>query len=235
MRSAGSAPGEEINPAVVEAMAELGVDMSEEFPKPLTDEVVRAADVVITMGCGDACPIYPGKRTRTGSLDDPAGQDLEAVRGIRDEIDGGCSGWSDELLPSGVERRPPARASGRRGARHVRARLRRVRRDHGRRQDGRARARRRRDLVRAGDHGDDLRARARLGRALQPAVTFSFALTRHFPWRRVVPYWGAQLAGALAAAALLRGSLGNIAHVGATFPSGSTDRPSSGRSCSRSS
>jgi protein-tyrosine-phosphatase len=87
VRSAGSAPGEEINPAVVEAMNELGIDMSEEFPKPLTDEVVRAADVVITMGCGDACPIYPGKRYEDWELDDPAGQDVEAVRRIRDQID----------------------------------------------------------------------------------------------------------------------------------------------------
>jgi arsenate reductase len=87
VRSAGSAPGEEINPAAVQAMAEIGVDLSEEFPKPLTDEVVRAADVVITMGCGDACPIYPGKRYEDWELDDPAGQDLETVRRIRDEID----------------------------------------------------------------------------------------------------------------------------------------------------
>ena len=87
VRSAGSDPAEEINPAVVEAMAEVGLDMSEEFPKPLTDEVVRAADVVITMGCGDACPIYPGKRYEDWVLDDPAGRDLETVRRIRDEID----------------------------------------------------------------------------------------------------------------------------------------------------
>ncbi len=87
VRSAGSTPAEEINPAVAEAMEELGVDMSEEFPKPLTDEVVRAADVVITMGCGDACPIYPGKRYEDWQLDDPAGQDVEAVRRIRDELD----------------------------------------------------------------------------------------------------------------------------------------------------
>ena len=87
VRSAGSDPGEEINPAVIEAMADVGVDMSEEFPKPLTDEVVRAADVVITMGCGDACPIYPGKRYEDWTLDDPAGQDVTAVRRIRDEID----------------------------------------------------------------------------------------------------------------------------------------------------
>jgi len=87
VRSAGSNPGDEINPAVVEAMDEVGVDMSEEFPKPLTDEVVRAADVVITMGCGDACPVYPGKRYEDWALDDPAGQDLETVRRIRDEID----------------------------------------------------------------------------------------------------------------------------------------------------
>ena len=87
VRSAGSDPGEEINPAVVEAMEEVGADVSEEFPKPLTDEVVRAADVVITMGCGDACPVYPGKKYEDWTLDDPAGQDLETVRRIRDEID----------------------------------------------------------------------------------------------------------------------------------------------------
>jgi arsenate reductase len=87
VRSAGSTPAGEINPAAVEAMEELGIDMSEEFPKPLTDEVVRAADVVITMGCGDACPIYPGKRYADWDLDDPEGKDLETVRRIRDEID----------------------------------------------------------------------------------------------------------------------------------------------------
>jgi arsenate reductase len=87
VRSAGSDPAEEINPAVVEAMAELGIDLDQEFPKPLTDEVVRAADAVITMGCGDACPIYPGKRYLDWELADPAGKDLETVRAIRDEID----------------------------------------------------------------------------------------------------------------------------------------------------
>ena len=87
VRSAGSDPADEINQAVVEAMAEVGLDMSEEFPKPLTDEVVRAADVVITMGCGDACPVYRGIRYEDWVLDDPAGRDLETVRRIRDEID----------------------------------------------------------------------------------------------------------------------------------------------------
>jgi arsenate reductase (thioredoxin) len=87
VRSAGSQPANEINRAVVEAMEELGVDMDEEFPKPLTDEVVRAADVVVTMGCGDACPIYPGKRYEDWTVDDPADQDLETVRRIRDDID----------------------------------------------------------------------------------------------------------------------------------------------------
>ncbi len=87
VRSAGSEPAEALNPAVVEAMAEIGVDMGEEFPKPLTDEVVRAADVVVTMGCGDACPIYPGKRYEDWELDDPAEKDLETVRRIRDDID----------------------------------------------------------------------------------------------------------------------------------------------------
>ena len=88
VRSAGSDPADEINPAVVEAMDEVGVDISKEFPKPLTDEVVRAADAVITMGCGDACPIYPGKRYEDWELEDPAGKDLETVRRIRDEIRG---------------------------------------------------------------------------------------------------------------------------------------------------
>src|SRR6185503_4175568 len=100
VRSAGSAPGEEINPAVVEAMEEVGVDMSEEFPKPLTDEFVQAADVVITMGCGDACPIFPGKRYEDWELDDPAGQDVEAVRVIRDEIDRRVQRLAAELLPA---------------------------------------------------------------------------------------------------------------------------------------
>jgi arsenate reductase (thioredoxin) len=99
VRSAGSAPGEEINPAAVEAMEEVGVDLSEEFPKPLTDEFVRDADVVITMGCGDACPIYPGKRYEDWELDDPAGQDLETVRRIRDEIDVRVRKLITELLP----------------------------------------------------------------------------------------------------------------------------------------
>jgi len=85
--SAGSDPGDDVNPVVVEAMAELGVDMTGAVPKPLTDEFVRAADVVITMGCGDACPIYPGKRYEDWTVEDPAGQDLETVRRIRDEID----------------------------------------------------------------------------------------------------------------------------------------------------
>jgi protein-tyrosine-phosphatase len=100
VRSAGSDPGEEINPAVVEAMAEVGVNMSEEFPKPLTDEVVRAADVVITMGCGDACPIYPGKKYEDWELDDPADEDINTVRRIREEIDARVQELIGELLPS---------------------------------------------------------------------------------------------------------------------------------------
>jgi protein-tyrosine-phosphatase len=86
VRSAGSDPTDHLNPHAVEALAEVGVDISKEFPKPLTDEVVRAADVVITMGCGDACPIYPGKRYEDWDLEDPAGKDLETVRTIRDQI-----------------------------------------------------------------------------------------------------------------------------------------------------
>ncbi len=100
VRTAGSDPADEINPAAVEAMAEVGVDLSQEFPKPLTDEVVRAADVVITMGCGDACPIYPGKRYEDWKLDDPAGQPLETVRRIRDEIESRVRTLLDEIAPS---------------------------------------------------------------------------------------------------------------------------------------
>jgi protein-tyrosine-phosphatase len=100
VRSAGSTPAEEINPAAVEAMEEIGVDMGEEFPKPLTDEVVKAADVVVTIGCGDACPIFPGKRYEDWDLEDPAGKDLETVRRIRDEIDGRVQTLVDELLSS---------------------------------------------------------------------------------------------------------------------------------------
>ena len=87
VRSAGSDPGERINPAVVTALAELGIDVEQAFPKPLTDEVVRAADAVITMGCGDACPIYPGKWYLDWELTDPEGKSLDEVRDIRDEID----------------------------------------------------------------------------------------------------------------------------------------------------
>jgi arsenate reductase (thioredoxin) len=100
VRSAGSDPADQINPAVVEAMREVGVDMAQEFPKPLTDEVVQAADAVITMGCGDACPIYPGKKYEDWKLDDPADQDLDAVREIRDEIDKRVHRLIAELLPS---------------------------------------------------------------------------------------------------------------------------------------
>jgi len=102
VRSAGSTPAEEINPAVVDVMQELGIDLGEEFPKPLTDEVVRAADVVITMGCGDACPVYPGKKYEDWELDDPAGQDLETVRRIRDELDERVQSLIGELLSDGT-------------------------------------------------------------------------------------------------------------------------------------
>jgi arsenate reductase len=87
VRSAGSAPGDQINPNVRQAMAEVGVDLDKEFPKPMTDEVVRAADVVVTMGCGDACSIYPGKRYEDWEVDDPAEADVDGVRRIRDEIE----------------------------------------------------------------------------------------------------------------------------------------------------
>jgi protein-tyrosine-phosphatase len=86
VRSAGSVPAAEINPAVIEAMREVGLDLSREFPKPLTTEAVEASDVVITMGCGDACPVFPGKTYLDWALDDPAGRAVEGVRPIRDEI-----------------------------------------------------------------------------------------------------------------------------------------------------
>ena len=98
VRSAGSTPADELNPAVVAAMAELGIDVSAERPKVLTEEAVREADVVITMGCGDACPVFPGKRYLDWELPDPAGLPVEAVRPIRDEIDRRVRALLDELV-----------------------------------------------------------------------------------------------------------------------------------------
>ena len=100
VRSAGSDPADRLNPAVVAAMAEVGLDLSREFPRPLTDQAVEAADVVITMGCGDACPIYPGKRYEDWPLQDPAGQPVEVVRGIRDQIDHRVRQLLAELVPA---------------------------------------------------------------------------------------------------------------------------------------
>lgn len=100
VRSAGSVPAGDVSPVVVEAMAELGLDMSHEFPKPLTDAVVQAADVVITMGCGDACAIYPGKRYLDWDLVDPAGKSLDEVRVIRDDIKARVDALLTELLPA---------------------------------------------------------------------------------------------------------------------------------------
>jgi protein-tyrosine-phosphatase len=106
VRSAGSAPADTVNPAVVEAMAELGLNIAHEFPKPLTDAGVHAADVVITMGCGDACPVYPGKRYLNWELDDPAGKTVAEIRPIRDEIDRRVRELLSELgLDSGVDSR----------------------------------------------------------------------------------------------------------------------------------
>jgi protein-tyrosine-phosphatase len=95
--SGGSEPGDRINPAAIEAMKERGIDISREYPKPWTNEVVRAADVVITMGCGDACPVFPGKRYEDWTLDDPAGRDVAEVRPIRDEIEYRVLRLLDEL------------------------------------------------------------------------------------------------------------------------------------------
>lgn len=100
VRSAGSAPADEINPVVRAVMAELGLDLSREFPKPLTGEAVQAADVVITMGCGDVCPVFPGKRYLDWELPDPAGLPAEEIRPIRDEIDARVRALLAELLPA---------------------------------------------------------------------------------------------------------------------------------------
>jgi len=99
VRSAGSAPADEINAAVVDVMREIGIDISKGYPKPLSDEAVQTSDVVITMGCGDACPIYPGKRYEEWELEDPDGKTVEQVRPIRDEIDRRIQVLLGELLP----------------------------------------------------------------------------------------------------------------------------------------
>jgi protein-tyrosine-phosphatase len=101
VRSAGSAPADDVNPAVVEAMAEVGIDLRADgaHPKKLEDGAVQASDVVVTMGCGDACPFYPGKRYEDWVLEDPAGQGVDAVRPIRDEIDRRVQALLTELLP----------------------------------------------------------------------------------------------------------------------------------------
>ena len=98
VRSAGSEPGDQINPAVVQILSERGLDPTKEFPKPLTDEVARAADVIVTMGCGDACPVYPGKRYLDWELDDPAGRSVDEVRPIVDDIDGRVRALLAELV-----------------------------------------------------------------------------------------------------------------------------------------
>lgn len=100
VRSAGSMPADQINPVAVEAMREVGIDIASEQPKVLTDDAVAGSDVVITMGCGDACPYYPGKRYEDWLLDDPAGGDLPMVRQVRDEIKGRIEELIASLLPA---------------------------------------------------------------------------------------------------------------------------------------
>ncbi|HVM19346.1 MAG TPA: arsenate reductase ArsC, partial [Egibacteraceae bacterium] len=98
VRSGGSAPAERVNPAAVEAMREVGVDIAGQQPQPWTEDALTAADVVVTMGCGDACPVYPGKRYLDWELDDPAGQPVEVVRKVRDDIERRVRGLLDELV-----------------------------------------------------------------------------------------------------------------------------------------
>jgi arsenate reductase (thioredoxin) len=102
VRSAGSAPAETVNPSAVQAMAEVGIDIAAEKPKILTDRAVRESDVVITMGCGDTCPFYPGRRYEDWVLDDPAGKGVEAVRPIRDEIRRRVEALLSDLIPAGA-------------------------------------------------------------------------------------------------------------------------------------
>ncbi|WP_250285556.1 MULTISPECIES: arsenate reductase ArsC [unclassified Frankia] len=101
VRSAGSLPAERVNPVAVAAMAEMGIDLGAQTPKVLTPEAVEASDVVVTMGCGDACPVFPGKRYEDWKLDDPAGQGIDAVRLIRDEIRARVEKLLRDLLPPG--------------------------------------------------------------------------------------------------------------------------------------
>jgi arsenate reductase len=102
VRSAGSAPKDTINPVAVEAMAEAGIDIADQKPKILTTDAVQASDVVITMGCGDTCPVFPGKRYVDWDLEDPAGKDIDVVRRVRDEIKARVEGLLAELLPTGT-------------------------------------------------------------------------------------------------------------------------------------
>jgi arsenate reductase len=103
VRSAGSDPGDQVNPAAVDVMAEVGIDMSAETPKVLTIDAVRESDVCVTMGCGDTCPVFPGKRYLDWKLEDPTGQDIEAVRAIRDEIKALVEGLIAEIAPAKSE------------------------------------------------------------------------------------------------------------------------------------
>jgi arsenate reductase (thioredoxin) len=106
VRSAGSEPGNELNPSVVAILTERGLDPTKEFPKPLTGELAQEADVVVTMGCGDTCPVYPGKRYLDWDLEDPAGKPVEVVRPIVEEIDGRVRGLLAELTESMTEKQP---------------------------------------------------------------------------------------------------------------------------------
>ena len=224
-------PGEEINPAVVEAMASSASTSARSFPKPLTDEVVHVhAGRVITMGCGDACPIYPGKRYLDWELEIRPARSRDRARSATRSTPraGACSPSSSPAARVTFAGRLAARALGAFALVFFGA----ARSWSTPRAVGSARsASRSRSAWRC---DDDLRARPRLGAHFNPAVSFGFALTRHFPWSGVVGYRAAQVAGAVAAAcsSIFARRRGERRRDG---PVRSDGRRFSGRSCSRSS
>ena len=228
VRSAGSDPAEQINPAVVEAMADLGIDLGEEFPKPLTDEVVRAADAVITMGCGDACPSTRASATSTGgSRIQPARISTQSGQSATRST-GACRRCSRRSFPTRADGARPSAC--RRGARHVRARLLRRGRDHGRSEVWVVQPARDRTRLRARDRRDGVLARAHLRGPSQPGRLARLRAQPPLPVAASRQLLGRPVRRCDRRRLPLRASLGDIADVGATQPSGSDGQSFSGRS-----